>query len=51
MNLSSMQEKTSLDSEIRVLKNLSHRNIVPCFGMEVIKSTVHIFMEYMPGVR
>ena len=41
----------SLDSEIKVLRNLSHRSIVRYFGMEVLKSKMHTFMEYMPGVR
>jgi len=39
----------SLDSEIKVLRNLSHRSIVRYFGMEVLKSKMHTFMEYMPG--
>lgn len=45
------QERTSLDCEIKVLRNLNHRNIVQCYGMEIVNSTMHIFMEFMAGVR
>lgn len=42
-------ERTSLDCEIKVLRNLNHRNIVQCYGMEIVNSTMHIFMEFMAG--
>eukprot|EP00795_Rhopilema_esculentum_P002071 gene2071-17638_t len=42
-------EMNALDSEIKVLRNLSHVSIVQYYGMEMVKSTMHIFMEYLPG--
>ena len=39
-----------LDTEIRVLRNLQHKNIVKYLGMERKRpATMFIFMEYMPG--
>lgn len=39
----------SLNREINVLKNLSHKNIVKYLGSEVIKDNFCIYLEYLPG--
>ena len=51
--LSVMEKQVQeLDNEIRVLRNLNHKNILRYYGFEKVKpSSMYIFMEYMPGVR
>ncbi|CAG9319597.1 unnamed protein product [Blepharisma stoltei] len=39
----------TLNREINVLKNLSHKNIVKYLGSEIIKDNFCIYLEYLPG--
>ena len=39
-----------MENEINMLKDLQHERIVVYHGAERSKTSVKIFMEYMPGV-
>lgn len=45
-----LQEVKALQSEIQLLKNLSHPRIVQYVGSQEVDSVLSIFLEYMPGV-
>ena len=49
--LCALQEVRSFETELQLLKNLRHERIVMYFGTERTDGKLHIFMEYMPGVR
>ena len=36
---------------MKILKDLHHERIVTYYGTDRTDSELHIFMEYMPGVR
>eukprot|EP00051_Salpingoeca_urceolata_P011000 m.135273 g.135273 ORF g.135273 m.135273 type:complete len:594 (+) comp16940_c0_seq7:635-2416(+) len=44
-----IKEVQSLEAEIQLLKNLSHRRIVQYYGTERTEQHLAIFMEYVPG--
>ena len=46
-----MQEVRSFETELQLLKILRHERIVMYYGTERTDGKLHIFMEYMPGVR
>ena len=46
-----LQEVRSFETELQLLKNLRHERIVMYYGTERTDGKLHIFMEYMPGVR
>ena len=48
--LSCTQAVESLEKEIKLLQNMRHDRIVQYYGTERTKTSVRIFMEYMPGV-
>ena len=44
------QAVESLEKEIQLLQSMKHDQIVQYFGTERTDTSIHIFMEYMPGV-
>ena len=45
------KEVRSFETEVQLLKNLRHERIVTYYGTERKEGRLHIFIEYMPGVR
>ena len=41
----------ALNNEIRILKKLRHKRIVSYYGSEQRDGQLHLFMEFMAGVR
>lgn len=50
-SLHMQKEVRSFETEVQLLKNLRHERIVTYYGTERRDAKLHIFIEYMPGVR
>ena len=50
-SLHMQKEVRSFETEVQLLKNLRHERIVTYYGTERKEGKLHIFIEYMPGVR
>lgn len=46
---SNMKSQEHLDSEIQVMKSISHPNIVKTFQIFDLRKTIYIVMEFVPG--
>ena len=45
------QDVKAIQNEISVLKNVKHERIVSYYGSEQRDGYLHVFMDFMPGVR